>query len=87
MRSRYRVARAQLRARHQHKRRLIDAALHELEACQVALHGAAGAIPSSMDRGMLSEEGAYEILVSLHERLHRAIGQVRDATDHDGGAA
>jgi hypothetical protein len=87
MRPRYRVARAQLRARHQQKRRQIDAALIELHACLVALHGAAGAIPSSIERGMLSEDGAYEILASLHERLRRAIEQMRAAVDQQGGAA
>lgn len=86
MPARHRVVRAKLRARLALKRRQLDDAFHELESCQVALHGAAGAIPSSMDRGMLSEEGAYELLLTLHQRLYRAIDQLRQAAGQEGVA-
>ncbi|WP_199098980.1 hypothetical protein [Dyella sp. ASV21] len=87
MRSRYRVARAQLRARHLQRQRLIGAALHELDSCCVALLGAAGAIPEGIHRGVLSEDGAYELLMSVQQRLQRAIAQVRVATGHPEDAA
>lgn len=87
MTARSRAARLHLRARLFSRQRRQSAAIQELTACQVALMGAAGAIAAGIHTGMLDSDGAYELLRSVHDRLHRAIGQTTKAVNANGGAA
>jgi hypothetical protein len=82
-----RAVRARLRARHQARRRAIDAALNELAASQLALHTAAGAIAAAFHAQMIDGDGAYELLITVHNRQAIALGQLDRAVNAKGGAA
>ena len=69
-----RVASARLRrSQLRDHRRLISAAIEELERCQVAMFGAAGAIAAGISAGMLDSDGAYELLQSICSRHVKAL--------------
>lgn len=70
-----RLRRSQLRDR----RRLISAAVEELERCQVAMFGAASAIAAGFNAGMLDSDGAYELLQSICSRHAQALGALLEA--------
>ena len=75
-----RVAAARLRrAQLRDIRSSIDAAVSELDRCQMALFGASGAIAAGMHTDMLDSDGAYELLHSIYNRQAIAIVQLRKA--------
>jgi len=70
-----RLRRSQLRDR----RRLLSAAVEELQRCQVAMFGAAGAIAAGINAGMLDSDGAYELLQSICNRHVSALRPLLEA--------
>jgi len=87
MPARSRAARVYLRARRFSRQRQMAAAFQELRACHLALATATAVIAAGMHSGVVSANGAYELLGSVADRLERAVDQVEQAMRGQGGAA
>lgn len=80
-----RAARARLPALPRSRSRRIDAARAELASCTLALHAAASGIAAGFHSHMIDGDGAYELLLSVHDRQAHALAQLDAALRGIGG--
>lgn len=82
-----RSVRSRLRAQRRQRINDLSRAVHELQSCTTAVLSAASAIAAGLHANMIDGDDAYQLLLCVFERQHRAMIQLDAAVEAVGGAA